>query len=123
MRKYHRWLATIAGIFILWTALTGVVTQASRLYASSEPRPAQAAPAAPTAPEAPRPPQSPARQFVHFVTDLHSGESFGLIGQLVSLVTGLALLFLAGSGLFMYIQMFRARGRKARPGQPRWFWQ
>ena len=128
LRRYHRWLATLLGIFVLWTAATGVTTQAARIYAGGEQRPAPASPAASPAAEAPaaeapRPPQSPARKFVKLVTDLHSGERFGLTGQLVSLVTGLAILFLAGPGLWMYIRMFRARAAKERAPSRKWFWK
>lgn len=127
IRRWHRWLAVVAGIFILWIAATGVVTQASRIYAAGAPRavPAAAASVAPVAAARPvegaqRPPPGGIRGFVHFVTALHSGEEFGLAGELVSLAAGFALLFFAGSGMWMYWQMLR--GRRARPGQPRWFW-
>jgi uncharacterized iron-regulated membrane protein len=121
MRRYHRWLAVVFGILILWIAATGAITQAARIYTSGE-RTAASAATAKTAPEAPRPPQSPARQFVHFITDLHSGERFGVAGQLVSLVSGLALLFFAFSGMWMYVQMFRARSRRERAEHPV-FWK
>ena len=122
MRSYHRWLSVIFGLFILWIAATGVITQGARLYASGEPERARAAaqasavkPPAPAAkpPEAARPPQTPLKKFVHFVTELHSGEQFGIAGQLISLVSGLALVFFAFSGLYMYIQMFRRRAHRA----------
>jgi hypothetical protein len=127
-RRYHRWIATLLGIFILWTAGTGVITQITRITTAAERQAAAlrttpaAAPARP--PEAPAAPQSPNRKFLKFVTDLHSGEQFGLAGQIVSLLTGLAILFLAGSGLWMYIRMFRARAAKARePSGGKWFWR
>ena len=106
-RRYHRWIATLLGLFILWTAGTGVITQITRINTAAE---RQAAAAAPRV--TPAPPQSPNRKFLKLVTDLHSGEQFGLAGQIVSLVTGLAILFLAGSGLWMYVQMFRTRGKR-----------
>ena len=118
-RRYHRWLATIFGIIILWTAATGVITQITRINTAGERRAAAPRPA-----PVPAPPPSANRKFLKLVTDLHSGEQFGLAGQLVSLVTGLALLFLAGSGLWMYVQMFRARAAKSRaPTGGKWFWQ
>ena len=118
-RRYHRWVATLLGVFILWTAATGVITQITRINTADERRAAAPGPVPALAP-----PQSPNRKFLKLVTDLHSGEQFGLAGQLVSLVIGLALLFLAGSGLWMYIRMFRARAAKARaPGGGKWFWQ
>jgi PepSY-associated TM region len=116
MRKYHRWLAPLFGLFILWIAATGVVVGAGRLYASGESERARPTATAPA--PAQRPPQSPTRQFIHFVTELHSGEQFGLAGQLISLVSGLALVFFAVSGLWMYLQMARGRLVKARDGKP-----
>ena len=119
-RRYHRWIATLIGIFILWTAGTGVITQITRINTAAE---RQAAAAAPRSASAPAAPQSPNRKFLKLVTDLHSGEQFGLTGQLVSLVTGLALLFLAGSGLWMYVQMFRVRTARVRASGGKWFWK
>ena len=118
-RRYHRWIATLLGLFILWAAATGVITQITRINTAAERHAA-----APSRPPAPAPPPSANRKFLKFVTDLHSGEQFGLAGQIVSLVTGLALLFLAGSGLWMYVQMFRARAAKARATSGgKWFWR
>ena len=136
MRTVHRWLSVIFGLLILWIAVTGVVTQGARLYASGEPERARAAAPAATAeqgeeadqaapaakpPEAARRPQSPLRKFTHFVTELHSGEQFGIVGQLVSIVSGLALIFFAFSGMWMYIQMFRRRAHRASHPK-RLFW-
>ncbi|MEO8175468.1 MAG: PepSY-associated TM helix domain-containing protein [Sphingomicrobium sp.] len=130
-RRYHRWIATLLGIFILWTAATGVITQITRINTAAErkgpppgpPASASAAPSAASEQRAPAPPQSANRRSLKLVTDLHSGEQFGLVGQIVSLVTGLALLFLAGSGLWMYIRMFRARASKERAPSRKWFWK
>ena len=43
---------------------------------------------------------------------LHSGEQFGPAGVILSMASGLALLFFAFSGLWMYIQMFRRRAHR-----------
>jgi len=52
---------------------------------------------------------------------LHGGESFGPLGIFVSVLSGLALMFFSGSGLWLYIQMWRNRAdRKLKPG---WFWK
>lgn len=124
IRNLHRWLALVFGVFILWIATTGVLTQSARIIASSEPRPAPP-PAAAT--EAPRPPQTPLRAFIHTVTDLHSGEALGKTGQAISLVSGLALIFFAGSGLYMYVELYRGRMVRVRAGKRvpggRWFWK
>jgi uncharacterized iron-regulated membrane protein len=126
MRKYHRWLAVLFGAFILWIAATGAIVQFSRMTVAEEPRAEGPREAGPPAAQAAPPKRSPEREFIHFVTELHSGEEFGMTGQIVSLVSGVALVFFALSGLYMYIQMFRGRLRKVdgngkvRGG--RWFW-
>ncbi len=123
IRNLHRWLALVFAVFILWIATTGVLTQGARIIASSEPKPPAAAPATT---EAPRPKPTPLRAFIHTVTDLHSGEALGKTGQAISLVTGLALIFFAGSGLFMYVELYRGRMVRVRAGKRvpggRWFW-
>ena len=53
--------------------------------------------------------------------DLHSGATFGPVGIWISILSGYALLFFAFSGLWMYIQMWRAR--HARSLKPGWFWK
>ena len=58
MRTYHRWLSVLFGLFILFIAVTGVLSQGARLYASTEPRPAAVSEAAAKLPEAPRPAQT-----------------------------------------------------------------
>ncbi len=56
-----------------------------------------------------------------FVMDLHSGKVLGPIGTWLSILSGLMLLFLAFSGLWMYIQMFRRRAHRAsHPRQLFW---
>jgi len=119
-RRYHRWLAALLGVFILWTAATGVITQITRINTAAE---RHAAAVAARAAQVPAPPPSPNRKFLKLVTDLHSGEQFGLTGQIVSLVIGLAVLFLAGSGLWMYVRMFRARTASVRASTGKWFWK
>jgi uncharacterized iron-regulated membrane protein len=52
---------------------------------------------------------------------LHSGESFGPIGTVISILSGFALIFFAISGMWMYVQMFRRRS--ASPGRSRFFWK
>jgi uncharacterized iron-regulated membrane protein len=111
IRRWHRWVAPVAALFILWIAATGAITQAGRIYAGAI--------------AAPR--DSALRAFVKFVTDLHSGASFGVAGELISLAAGCALLFLAASGAWMYWQMARGRLVKVRAGGHlrggQWFWR
>ena len=171
MRRYHRWLSVLFGLFILWIAVTGVLSQIGSLVnnggferetaergkrqatavgqaivaparahdhddddapkpaAASPVTPALAAPAA-AAPAAfacpadmtcrPKRVAKPGDWNVGFLHHIHSGEQFGPVGVILSILSGLGLIFFAISGMWMYLQMFRARGD--RPGQSKWFW-
>ena len=135
MRKWHRWLSILFGIFAIWIATTGLLSHVGEWVndAASE-RAAQnaAAPATPAGFVCPetmtcRPKPQPGAWNLGLLHHLHSGDAVaGLAGQIVSFLTGLALLFFAVSGLTMYIQMWRGRmartesGKKVRGG--RWFW-
>jgi len=44
-----------------------------------------------------------------------------VLGTAISLLSGIALLFFAGSGVWLYLQMWR--NRKARALKPGWFWR
>ncbi|MFL6788509.1 MAG: PepSY domain-containing protein [Sphingomicrobium sp.] len=136
VRKYHRWLATIFGVFLLWISATGVLSQVGSLVNKGGFERAEAAPAGP--PPGPpgfvcpedmtcRPkPATPPKWNLGLLHHLHSGESFGPAGVLISLLSGLSLFFFAVSGLWMYVQMWRGRlslsrtGKKLRGG--RFFW-
>ncbi|MEQ7873851.1 PepSY domain-containing protein [Sphingomonas sp. ASV193] len=142
MRKWHRSLAIVFGILLIWIAATGVAMQALELFADDdhdsppaataarEGRPPGAAPApaatgGPVAPAA-RPKRTPMQELHHTLQHLHSGEAIGPVGLWLSFLAGLALLFFAASGLYMYIQMYRGRlvrveqGKTVRGG--RFFW-
>ena len=58
--------------------------------------------------------------IVGLLHHLHSGESFGPAGVIVSILSGLALVFFSVSGIWLYVQMWRHR--KDRALAPRWFW-
>ena len=125
MRKWHRWLAAIFGVFTLWMAATGLIIHANDLLKHDD-RPAVSATAhalAFTCPPdytcRPRPKGGPG--FASFVKNLHSGKAVGPLGTLLSILSGAALLFFSGSGLWMYWQMWS--NRRARALQPRWFWK
>ena len=153
MRTYHRWLSVFFGLFILWIAVTGVLSQIGTLVnnggfeeQSRDARPPQAAAiipsaqaheqmpapaAATTAPAAfacpagmtcrPKRVPKPGEWDVGFLHHIHSGEQFGSIGVIVSMLSGVALIFFAFSGLWMYIQMFRRRAHRAsRPRKLFW---
>ncbi len=131
MRTYHRWLSVLFGLLILFIAATGVLSQVGVLVnnggfeteASERAQQAAAAAATPpgfTCPETmtcrPKRTPKPGEWNVGFLHHLHSGEEFGPVGVTVSILSGLALLFFAFSGLWMYIQMFRARARTGKKG-------
>ena len=96
--------------------------------AHEEPGAASSAPVAPAAfvcPETmncrPKPPQNPGNWNVGLLHHLHSGETFGPAGVVVSILSGLALLFFSFSGLWMYIRMWS--NRRAKNHKPGWFWK
>lgn len=134
MRKIHRSLAILFGIFLLWISATGLLSQVGGIVnkggLGEGRRPAAAAALPPgfTCPETMvcRPKPAPQAWNVGLLHHLHSGESFGPAGQIVSLLSGLALFFFAFSGLYMYIQMYRGRmvrveaGKTVRGGK--FFW-
>jgi len=134
MRKWHRWLSVIFGVFMLWISATGVLSQVGSLVNKGgfevEAR-AQAAPALPPGFKCPadmicRPKPKPGAWNVGLLHRLHSGESIGPVGVVISTLSGLALLFFAFSGLWLYIQMWRGRVVKVSQGKPvrggKFFW-
>lgn len=131
MRKYHRWLSVLFGVFLLWIAATGVLSQVGKLvndggFEEQRPGPAEAiGPPGFVCPAdmncRPKLVAKPGEWDVSFLHHLHSGEQFGPAGVILSLLSGLALLFFAFSGLYMYIQMYRRRShRHSHP--KRLFW-
>lgn len=137
MRKWHRWLALVFGAFLLFIAITGVASHLAAMAArgsifedeKNEPRPMQpaavpavpesamAGAAAPPAAPAPAPPNAnPKRKLVGFLHHLHSGEEFGPIGVIISLLSGLAMIFFSISGLWLYYDMYIRRAKVGREG-------
>lgn len=126
MRKWHRWLSVLFGLLILFVAVTGVMSHFAAIVADGE-RPAQAAaPAGFVCPDTmicrPKPTPGGARSWVGYLHHLHSGEEFGPIGTALAIASGLALIFFALSGLWMYVHMFRVRAGKAQGRGGRYFW-
>ena len=124
MRKWHRWLAVLFGVFLLWISVTGVLSQVGSLVnkggLTSEAR--AAAPAAPLGFKCPetmncRPKPKPGGWNVGLLHHLHSGESFGPVGTIISILSGLALVFFSFSGLWLYIQMWRGRLARVEQGK------
>ena len=50
-------------------------------------------------------------QWNHWLKTLHSGEIVGGGGIFVNLLSGIALFYFAGSGLWMYLTMWQRRRR------------
>ncbi|RVQ69793.1 PepSY domain-containing protein [Croceicoccus ponticola] len=127
MRKWHRWLSVVFGVFLLWIATTGVLSQLAVLWPPSASAPPVAqAPAGFVCPEGWRckPPPEDAtgiRSMVGLFHHLHSGETFGPIGTAISVLSGLAMIFFSFSGVWLYVRMWN--NRKSRKLAPRWFWQ
>lgn len=125
MRKWHRWLSVVFGVFLLWIAVTGVLSHAAALIADAAPPAAAAAPPPGFAcPDGwtcrPKPDPASARAWVGFFHHLHSGEEFGTAGIWIAILSGLAMVFFAFSGLWMYLQLWK--NRKTRGAKPGWFW-
>jgi hypothetical protein len=155
MRKYHRWLSVIFGVFLLWISVTGIASHVSELIANggfkAEERGAKpaTAPAMAVIPAAqahedevaaikpapanapfvcpaemtcrPKAPPTGARAWTGYFHHLHSGEEFGPFGTIISLLSGIALLFFSFSGLWMYTRMWSHRRDKDH--KPAWFWK
>ncbi|MFM5954798.1 MAG: PepSY domain-containing protein [Novosphingobium sp.] len=130
MRKWHRWLSVIFGVFALWITVTGALSQLVPLYLdAAQPRPAQAMgdagkPAFTCPPDymcRPKPKEGDPRSIVGTLHHLHSGESFGPAGVAVLTLAGLSMVFFAFSGMWLYLQMWR--NRKDRSLKPGWFWK
>jgi len=134
MRKWHRWLSLFFGVFMLWMAVTGVLSQIVPLTqggpGGGKPPQAQGAPASISklqpnfvCPEDVmcRPKQKGGQSIVGLLHHLHSGETFGPVGVLISTLTGFALIFFTVSGIYLYVQMWA--NRKKRNLTPRWLWK
>jgi hypothetical protein len=128
MRRWHRWLSIVFGVLAIFIITTGLMSHAASLVADAQSAPAPAPPPGFVCPETmtcrPKPAPDGARAWVGYLHHLHSGEEFGPAGTAIAILTGLALLFFAISGLVMYIQMFRARARPGKaPRGGKWFWR
>jgi uncharacterized iron-regulated membrane protein len=166
VRKWHRWVSVFFGVFLLWIAVTGVLSQIGSLVnnggfereeraqgqrqaaavsealvpsarahgddddaAQAKPAPPAATPAAEAAPFVcpvdmtcrPKRQARPGDWNLGLLHHLHSGESFGPLGTVISLLSGLAMVFFAFSGLWMYVRMWSHRRGNAH--KPAWFWK
>jgi uncharacterized iron-regulated membrane protein len=129
MRKWHRWLSFIFGAFLLFIAVTGVLSHVTAMVAqgsvfeqeeSERPVVAQIASGkSEKATAQPEKKRDPKRKWVGLMHHLHSGEFFGPVGVIISLLSGIAMIFFSFSGLWLYFQMFV---RRRRLGKPDMFW-
>ena len=122
MRKWHRWLVILSGIFMVWIAATGLVGQAMTLFAEEHHDGPQLEavthPAAPASAQDVKPAKHAKRppDLQHLIIELHSGNYFGPFGKVISVLMGAVLLFFSISGMWMYIDMFRKRKKIGRSG-------
>lgn len=129
MRKWHRWLSVFFAVIMVFVAITGVLHYVFVWWPSAPPSSAQIAAMAPppgfTCPEGwrcmPPPPEGGMRGMVGFIHHLHSGEELGIVGEILVMLSGFALVFFSFSGLWLYIHMWR--NRKERQIKPGWFWK
>ena len=129
MRKWHRWLSVLFGVFLLWIAVTGVLSQVpiwGEVLGGDEDRAPAAAAAVPAGFVCPETmtcrPKKPQGAFnVGLIHHLHSGESFGPLGTVIASLSGFAMIFFSFSGLWLYIAMWR--NRASRGVKPGWFWK
>lgn len=59
-------------------------------------------------------------QAHQWAKSVHRGDFFGVMGQMVSLLSGLAMIYLSISGIVLYIAMWRKR---AQSGRKTLFWK
>ena len=128
MRKFHRWVSVFFGVFLLWIAVTGTLSQIVPLLGGDDDRPqaeqGAAKPAFICPPDyscRPKPKPGDPRAVIGLLHHLHSGETFGVVGTIIASLSGFAMIFFSFSGLWMYIQMWR--NRAGRGLKPAWFWK
>ncbi len=129
MRKWHRWLSVFFGIFLLWIAVTGVLSHVAAWWPSTPDAQSAAAAEPPpgfVCPEGwrcrpPRGDRSGIGSMVGLFHHLHSGSEFGPAGEAISFLSGVAMIFFAFSGVWLYVKMWLNRRR--RRARPRWFWK
>ena len=129
MRKWHRWLVVFFGVFIFWIALTGALSHVAEWWPTGAPdgtamRRSAEPPPGFKCPDGwrcfPRVERHGFAGLEGFFHQIHSGAYFGPVGEAISFLSGLALLFFAFSGLWMYLQMWRNRSRRGLSGKLFW---
>jgi uncharacterized iron-regulated membrane protein len=104
LRRWHRWAAIPAGLFLFFIALTGVALHVDMILSGHAP-PGSAAPSTAV-------PATAQKADYHFILqDLHAGYYFGWTGRITSILAGLSLLVLAVTGLQIWWRMRRTGQR------------
>ena len=126
MRKWHRWLSVFFGVILLFVTITGLLHYVVVWWPAGEPTPEALAAVQPppgfVCPEGWRcRPPSPDTgnslgEYLGLFHHLHSGSEGGIWGEVVVMLSGLALLFFTVSGLWMYLRMWKVRRAKAKRG-------
>lgn len=131
MRKWHRWLSVFFAVVLIWVTVTGVLHYVAVWWPSDPPSPEALAAMAPpegfVCPEGwrcmPPPPQGGGnilRDNLGLIHHLHGGMEGGIVGEIIVMLSGLALLFFAVSGMWMYVRMWKVRKDKGLNGGIFW---
>ena len=131
MRKWHRWLSVFFAVVMIFVTITGLLHYVVVWWPAAEPSAEALAALAPPAgfacPEGGRctPPRpdtgNPLAQYLGLFHHLHSGSEGGIWGEIIVMLSGLALLFFSVSGIWMYVQMWQ--NRKTRGLKKGLFWK
>lgn len=129
MRKWHRWLSLFFALVMLWVAITGLLHYLAIWWPAGQPSPEALALQTPPpvwhCPENWRciPPPDNAgglRSMLGLFHHLHSGEELGPAGEIIVMLSGIALIFFSISGMWMYVQMWSGRKRRGLDGRLLW---
>lgn len=112
LRRWHKLLAPFFAAFLLLIGTTGVAIQVTDLLDTpAKSSPATAMSVVDKAAPRGKPKRTQMGEWNHWLKTLHSGEIVGGGGVVIDLLSGLALTYLAGSGLWMYLTMWRRQRR------------
>lgn len=132
MRKWHRWLSVFFAIVMIWVAVTGLLHYLVVWWPTGAPTAEAIAATAPppgfVCPEgwrciapSPEAANNPLRPYLGLFHHLHAGSEGGIWGEIIVMLSGLALVFFTVSGMWMYCQMWS--GRKAKRLKSGIFWK
>ncbi|GAA5055318.1 hypothetical protein GCM10023208_19090 [Erythrobacter westpacificensis] len=132
MRRWHRWLSVFFAIVMIWVAITGLLHYVVVWWPTGEPTAEQIAAVAPppgfVCPEgwrciapSPEATNNPLRPYLGLFHHLHAGSEGGIWGEIIVMLSGLALVFFTVSGMWVYYQMWR--NRKAKGLKKGLFWK